>query len=68
MGGSCKSSFSEPDRKEDRTNNSQDGVVWNSFKSTLREPSKQREAVMDETACAISRFRFVKLGCATLRR
>ncbi len=43
-------------------------LVWNSFRSTLREPSKRREAVMDETTCAISRFRFVKLGCATLRR
>jgi hypothetical protein len=24
-------------------------LVWNSFKSTLRDPSKRREAVMDET-------------------
>ena len=24
-------------------------LVWNSFKSTLREPSKRRDAVMDET-------------------
>jgi hypothetical protein len=43
-------------------------LVWNSFKSTLREPSKRREAVMDETTCAINRFRFVKLGWETLRR
>jgi hypothetical protein len=24
-------------------------LVWNSFKSTLREPSKRKEAVIDET-------------------
>jgi hypothetical protein len=24
-------------------------LVWNSFKSTLREPSKRREAVIEET-------------------
>ena len=24
-------------------------LVWNSFKSTFREPSKRREAVMEET-------------------
>jgi hypothetical protein len=37
-------------------------LVWNSFKSTLREPSKRSEAVMDETTCAINLFKFVKLG------
>merc|ERR1712136_351733 len=26
-------------------------LVWNSVKSTLRAPSKRREAVMDETIC-----------------
>lgn len=41
-------------------------LVWNSFRSTFREPSKRRDAVMEETTWAIMRFRFVKLGCATL--
>ncbi len=40
--------------------------VWNSFRSTLREPSKRREAVIDETTCAINRFKLVKPGCETL--
>ena len=36
--------------------------VWNSFRSTFREPSKQREAVIDKTTYAIKQLRFVKLG------
>ena len=37
-------------------------LVWNSFRSTLREPSKRRDAVIEETTCAIKRLRLVKLG------
>jgi hypothetical protein len=37
-------------------------LVWNSFKSTFKEPSKRRDAVIDETTCAMRRFKFVKLG------
>ena len=37
-------------------------LVWNSFKSTFKEPSKRSEAVIDETTCAIKRFKFVKWG------
>ena len=40
-------------------------LVWNSFRSTLRDPSKRRDAVIDETTWAIRRFRLVKLGCET---
>ena len=40
-------------------------LVWNSFKSTLSEPSKRRDAVTDETTCAMSLLRLGKLGCAT---
>jgi hypothetical protein len=36
--------------------------VWNSFKSTFKEPSKRREAVMEETTWAMSLFKLVKLG------
>lgn len=36
--------------------------VWNSFKSTFKEPSNRREAVIEETTWAISLFRLVKLG------
>lgn len=36
--------------------------VWNSFRSTLRAPSKRRDEVMDETTCAIKRLRCSKLG------
>lgn len=36
--------------------------VWNSLRSTLRDPSKRSEAVMDDTTCAISRFKLVKEG------
>ena len=42
-------------------------LVWNSFKSTLREPSKRREAVIDETTCAINRFKLANEGEAMLR-
>jgi len=42
-------------------------LVWNSFKSTFNEPSKRRDAVIDETTCAISRLRFVKPGEEMLR-
>ena len=41
-------------------------LVWNSFKSTFKEPSKRRDAVTEDTTCAMSRFRFVKLGSDTL--
>lgn len=37
-------------------------LVWNSFKSTFKDPSKRRDAVIDDTTCAMRRFRFVKLG------
>ncbi len=47
-------------RKEEKTQlTHRTGLVWNLFKSTLREPSKRRDAVMDETTCVINRFRFV---------
>ena len=36
--------------------------VWNSFKSTFRDPSNRREAVMEETTWAMRRLRLVKLG------
>lgn len=36
--------------------------VWNSVKSTLRAPSKRNDAVMDDTTCAIKRFKFVYVG------
>ena len=42
--------------------------VWNSFKSTFREPSKRRDAVIEETTWAMSLFRLVKLGAPMLRR
>jgi hypothetical protein len=37
-------------------------LVWNSFRSTFREPSKRRDAVIEDTTCAMRRFRLVKLG------
>ena len=37
-------------------------LVWNSVKSTLRAPSKRNDAVMDDTTCAIKRFKFVYVG------
>ena len=42
-------------------------LVWNSFKLMLRVPSKWRYAVtrMDEMACRIIWFKFVKLGRTT---
>lgn len=33
--------------------------VWNSVKSTLSAPSKRNEAVIDDTTCAIKRFKLV---------
>jgi hypothetical protein len=42
-------------------------LVWNSFKSTLRDPSKRRDAVIDDTTWAIRRFKFVKLGDGIFR-
>ena len=42
-------------------------LVWNSLRSTLREPSKRSEAVMEDTTCAMRRLRLVKPGCAMLR-
>ena len=41
--------------------------VWNSLRSTFNEPSNRSEAVTDETTCAISLFKFVRLGEAMLR-
>ena len=43
-------------------------LVWNSFKSTFREPSKRRDAVIEETTWAMSLFRLVKLREPMLRR
>ena len=37
-------------------------LVWNSVKSTLRAPSKRRDAVMEEQTCARRRFRLVYVG------
>lgn len=37
-------------------------LVWNSFRSTFREPSNRSDAVIEDTTCAMRRFRFVKLG------
>ena len=37
-------------------------LVWNSLRSTLREPSKRSEAVIDETTWAINLFKLVRLG------
>ena len=37
-------------------------LVWNSFRSTFREPSKRRDAVIEDTTCAMRRFRLVKPG------
>jgi hypothetical protein len=42
-------------------------LVWNSLRSTLRDPSKRRDAVIEDTTCAISLFKFEKLGEATAR-
>lgn len=36
--------------------------VWNSFRSTFKEPVNRRETVIEETTWAIRRFRLVKLG------
>lgn len=37
-------------------------LVWNSFKSTFRDPSKRKDAVIEETTCAISLFKLVNPG------
>ena len=42
-------------------------LVWNSFKSTFKEPSNRSEAVIDETTWAISLFKFVRPGEEILR-
>ena len=42
--------------------------VWNSLRSTLREPSKRSDAVTEDTTWAIRRLRFVSEGWATFRR
>lgn len=42
-------------------------LVWNSLRSTLREPSKRSEAVTDETTCAMMRFKFEKPGDGMFR-
>ncbi|KAF0755455.1 putative secreted protein [Aphis craccivora] len=36
--------------------------VWNSVRSTFSAPSNRSDAVMDDTICPISRFRFVYVG------
>ena len=41
--------------------------VWNSLRSTLSDPSKRREAVIEDTTCAMRRFKFEKLGEETPR-
>ena len=49
---------------EGEENNTTHGtrLVWNSFKSTFKDPSNRRDAVIDDTTCAMRRFKFVKLG------
>merc|ERR1719240_1334970 len=37
-------------------------LVWNSVTSTLRAPSKRRDAVKEEMTCAIKRFKLVYVG------
>merc|ERR1719399_1339671 len=37
-------------------------LVWNSVTSTLRAPSKRRDAVSDDMHCEIRRLRFVYVG------
>ena len=39
--------------------------VWNSFRSTLSEPSNRSEAVIEETTCAMIRFRLLYDGRST---
>ncbi|KND99321.1 hypothetical protein QG37_03865 [Candidozyma auris] len=36
--------------------------VWNSFKSTFKEPSNLKDAVTDETTWAINEFNELKFG------
>ncbi len=36
--------------------------VWNSFKSTFKDPSNRSDAVMEETTWAMSLLRFVNDG------
>ena len=40
-------------------------LVWNSFRSTFKLPSKRRDAVILETTWAINLFKLVKLGEVT---
>lgn len=42
-------------------------MVWNSFKSTLRDPSNRRDAVMEETTWAMILFKLVNPGEETPR-
>jgi hypothetical protein len=42
-------------------------LVWNSFRSTLSDPSKRSDAVIDETTWAINLFRLVNDGEAMPR-
>ena len=42
-------------------------LVWNSFRSTFKHPSKRREAVIEEITCEMSLFKLVKLGEVMLR-
>jgi hypothetical protein len=42
-------------------------LVWNSLRSTFREPSNRRDAVIEDTTWAISLFKLGKLGETTPR-
>ena len=37
-------------------------LVWNSLRSTFKDPSKRRDAVIEETTWAINLLRLVKPG------
>lgn len=43
-------------------------LVWNSFKSTFKEPSKRRDAVIEETTWAMSLLRLAKPGELMFKR
>merc|ERR1719178_642264 len=43
-------------------------LVWNSVMSTLRAPSKRKEAVSDDVICAMMRFRLVYVGRSMSRQ
>jgi hypothetical protein len=72
-GGKREVNAGEPDIRRDERRNFAflatygTKLVWNSFKSTFKEPSNRKDAVIEETTWAMSLFRFVKLGEAILR-